>query len=528
MTADSHSHASFLEPPLVDPSQEESSLNLPKPSSLKGVPFGRYLLFNRLNVGGMAEVFLAKAFATQGLERIVAIKRILPHTADDPEFIRMFIDEAKLSVLLNHPNIAQTLELGRIGSTFFISMEYVSGIDLRYVWEFCRDKNELPLESLIYIMLNICHGLDYAHRKKDANQRPLGIVHRDISPQNIMIGFDGHVKIIDFGIAKAQVRASNTKNGILKGKFAYMSPEQVAGLEIDSRSDIFSLGTLFYELITHTRLFKAESDYATLERVRHAELFPPRLVCPHIPLGIERIVLKALQKNRDKRYQSAAEMADDLTQYLIQSNIHFTASHLAQILAQQFHNKLRKEKHILQTIAQICTPQMLFQPLAPQEAENDPKSSIKNEETYAKHPTEAQEEKAHEKQSETQTIHPLESVSQKKVRPFAEPTLSIVSDANLLASNFAELKQLLPDLKLEETKIIEDKAEATFILNEERSPIHPLITQDLPYSKINTQDNQTFEHEPKKNHLKKQLHSYALWLSLLLLVLLIITILLLW
>ena len=223
----------------------------------------------------MAEVFKAKSFGVEGFERIVAVKRILPSIAEDQEFITMFIDEAKMAVQLTHANIAQIFDLGKVGDRYFIAMEYVHGRDLRAIFDRAR-KNEqpIPIPMACYVTMKVCEGLDYAHNKKDAAGRDLNLVHRDVSPQNILISYDGEVKVIDFGIAKAAGRSAKTQAGILKGKFGYMSPEQVRGLPLDRRSDIFSVGIVLYELLTLERLFRGESDFSTLEKVRNVEIMP--------------------------------------------------------------------------------------------------------------------------------------------------------------------------------------------------------------------------------------------------------------
>ncbi|MGB9599635.1 MAG: serine/threonine protein kinase, partial [Myxococcota bacterium] len=232
----------------------------------------------------MAEVFKAKAYGVEGFEKLVAIKRILPNIAEDEEFITMFIDEAKIAVQLNHANIAQIFDLGKIEDTYFIALEYVYGKDLRAIFERLRKRGEImPIPVACYIITQVCEGLDYAHRKKDSMGRDLNIVHRDVSPQNILVAYEGDVKVIDFGIAKAANKASKTQAGILKGKFGYMSPEQVRGLPLDRRSDIFSLGIIFYEILTGERLFVGESDFSTLEKVRNVEIMPPTAYNRNIP-----------------------------------------------------------------------------------------------------------------------------------------------------------------------------------------------------------------------------------------------------
>jgi eukaryotic-like serine/threonine-protein kinase len=238
----------------------------------KPTTFGKYLLLERVNVGGMAEVFIAKAFGVEGFERILAIKKILPTMAEDEEFITMFIDEARISVQLNHANVVHIHELGKHDEAFFIAMEYVPGRDLRTMLERYRRRKEImPTAQAVYVGSKICEGLDYAHRKKDARGQELHIIHRDVSPQNILCSYEGEVKIIDFGIAKAANRSQKTQAGILKGKFGYMSPEQVRGLPIDRRSDIFALGVILYEMLTGEKLFVGESDFSTLEKVRNSQ-----------------------------------------------------------------------------------------------------------------------------------------------------------------------------------------------------------------------------------------------------------------
>ncbi|MDB4989689.1 MAG: serine/threonine protein kinase, partial [Myxococcaceae bacterium] len=283
----------------------------------KPIPFGKYYLLDRVNTGGMAEVFRAKAFGVEGFERIVAVKRILPSIAADTDFITMFIDEAKLAVQLNHANIAQIFDLGKVADSYFIALEYVHGKDLRAVFDQARSRaRQVPVDLACYVIMKISEGLDYAHRKRDASGRELQLVHRDVSPQNMLISFDGDVKLIDFGIAKAAGQASRTRAGILKGKFGYLSPEQVEGEQVDQRSDIFGIGIVLYELLTGERLFVGDSDFSTIEKVRTLEIPSPRQLNPQIPKALERVVLKALSRNRDTRYQTALDLHDALQSVL--------------------------------------------------------------------------------------------------------------------------------------------------------------------------------------------------------------------
>ena len=310
----------------------------------KPIPFGKYVLLDRINVGGMAEVFKAKAFGVEGFERLVAVKRILPSIAEDQEFITMFIDEAKISVQLTHANVAQTFDLGKVTDAYFIAMEYVHGKDLRAVFERARKRGEtVPVPMACYLAMKMCEGLDYAHNKKDAAGRELHLVHRDVSPQNVLLSYDGETKIIDFGIAKAAGKASKTQAGILKGKFGYMSPEQVRGLPLDRRSDVFAVGIVLYELLTGERLFSGESDFSTLEKVRNVEIMPPSTYNRRIPDELEQLVLKALAKDVEDRYQSAMDLHDDLQSFMYTSGNFFSRKDLSAYMRKAFADEIAKE-----------------------------------------------------------------------------------------------------------------------------------------------------------------------------------------
>jgi serine/threonine protein kinase len=330
------------------------------------IPFGKYFLLDRINIGGMAEVYKAKTLGVEGFEKVVAIKRILPNIAEDAEFITMFIDEAKISVQLTHANIAQIYDLGKINDSYFIAMEYVSGKDLRSIFDRARRKGEpVPIPMACFIISKLCEGLDFAHRKKDAAGRDLGIVHRDISPQNCLISFEGEVKLIDFGIAKAANKASKTQAGILKGKFGYMSPEQVRGLPLDRRSDVFAVGVCLYELLTGERLFVGESDFSTLEKVRNVDILPPTTYNRRIPEPLEKIVLKALAKDVEDRYQWANELQDDLQKFLIVSDSIFSRKDLSAYMKATFAEDLEREKMKLKEAAEFKLPAAAASPPKP-------------------------------------------------------------------------------------------------------------------------------------------------------------------
>jgi serine/threonine protein kinase len=323
----------------------------------KPTPFGKYYLLERINVGGMAEVFRAKAFGVEGFERLVAVKRILPNIAEDKEFIRMFIDEAKLSVQLNHANIAQIFDLGNHEGAYFIALEHVHGRDLRSVFDRCRQLGEsMPVAQACFVVMKVCEGLDYAHNKRDQAGRDLHLVHRDVSPQNVLVSFEGEVKLIDFGIAKAAGKGSKTQAGILKGKFGYMSPEQVRGIPIDRRSDVFSCGIVLYELLTGERLFVGESDFSTLEKVRNVEILPPSTYNRKIPDELERIVLKALAKDTDDRYANAIDLHDELQAFVYTAGEFYSRKDLAGWMKKQFGKEIEEETAKLETYRQLKAP----------------------------------------------------------------------------------------------------------------------------------------------------------------------------
>jgi serine/threonine protein kinase len=329
----------------------------------KPIQFGKYFLLDRINVGGMAEVWRAKAFGVEGFERLLAVKRILPNIAEDEEFITMFIDEAKIAVQLGHANICQIFDLGKVDDSYFIALEFVHGKDVRAIFDRCKAKpvdgsTAMPLAQACFIIMKACEGLDYAHNKRDAQGHDLNLVHRDVSPQNVLISYEGEVKLIDFGIAKAAGKASKTQQGILKGKFGYMSPEQVRGLPLDRRSDIFSLGIVLYELLTGERLFVGESDFSTLEKVRNVEILPPSTYNRRISDELERIVMKALSKDVDDRYQNAIDLHDDLQAFMYTAGEFYSRKDLASWMKKVFASEIEQESAKLEQYRQMPVPQV--------------------------------------------------------------------------------------------------------------------------------------------------------------------------
>ncbi|WP_224245151.1 protein kinase domain-containing protein [Hyalangium gracile] len=306
--------------------------------------YGKYQLLKRLAMGGMAQIYLARRKAPEASDELVVIKRILPHLAENVEFIRMFLDEAKIAARLAHPNIVAIHDLGAQDDSFFLAMEYIHGEDVRRMWKRAASQGlEVPVPLAVRIIIEACAGLDYAHKKTDPSGKPLGIVHRDVSPQNILVSFEGVVKVVDFGIAKAADQATVTRSGVLKGKYSYMSPEQAAGKRVDCRSDVFALGVVLYELVTNTRLFKRSSDMQTLSAVAECHVIPPSQANPRVPADLDPIILKALAREPDARYSEALQLQLALEQWLIAHQFSASPAELSTFLSQVYADRLARE-----------------------------------------------------------------------------------------------------------------------------------------------------------------------------------------
>jgi len=285
--------------------------------------------------GGMAELFLADYVREDGFRRKVAIKRIRPHLAENPDFIKMFTREARLAALLQHPNIVQIFDYGNIESAYFIAMEYIDGKNLGEI--LATFEQGLPVDHGVFIISEICKGLDYSHTKRDDNTgEPLDIVHRDISPQNMLISYQGEVKISDFGISKARSEPSLTQAGVIKGKMAYLSPEQALGGPVDHRTDIYALGLVFYETLTGKRVYRFSSDIEAIRAIPKMEIDPLNHAMPQIPIELNRIVMKCLEKEQDLRYQNASALYADLGAMRRELKITFDASDLGEFMNKNF------------------------------------------------------------------------------------------------------------------------------------------------------------------------------------------------
>ncbi|MDB4966780.1 MAG: hypothetical protein JWN44_2469 [Myxococcales bacterium] len=305
-----------------------------------GIPFGKFHLLDRLGRGGMAEVWKAKALGPMGYARKLVVKRVLPELLADDEFVRMFVEEARLSASLNHRNIVQVYEFGEVGGEYYLAMEWVHGRDLNTLLRTLRDKSEEPSVGLAaYVGREVCRALGYAHALTDEEGTPLRLIHRDVSPSNVMLGFDGSVKLLDFGIAKAMAVASEnrTQAGVLKGKFGYMSPEQVeAECEIDHRADLFVAGIVLWEMLTLKRLFKGQTEVQTISMVRSPKVVPPSMLNPAVPPELDVICMRALAASRDDRFADCGEMAAALDEVV--HTLKFGSEHTARLVRRLFPN----------------------------------------------------------------------------------------------------------------------------------------------------------------------------------------------
>jgi serine/threonine protein kinase len=305
---------------------------------------GRYHLLDRIAFGGMAEIFRAKTFDDKGHAHLVAIKRILPHLAEDEDFLQMIVDEAKIASLLHHPNIARVYEFSRAHGEYFLAMEYVDGKDVRTLLERCRQTTHaVPAQHAAFIAAETATALHTAFSATDRDGRAVKVVHRDVSPSNIICSYAGEVKLCDFGIAKGTMSQVQTKTGIIKGKVKYMSPEQALGKKVDHRSDIFSLGSVLYEMLTKVPPFSAQNEMDLLVKVRDARYTPVRDISPDVPRALEAIVDRALLRQRDARFPTGAEMAAALRSFLREYMAPYSRSYLGRYLRKLFEQEIERE-----------------------------------------------------------------------------------------------------------------------------------------------------------------------------------------
>lgn len=345
--------------PPFDSSKVDAILTgMPSPSTLNTTEtFGNYLLLKKIGAGGMAELYLARQNGVMGFERVLAIKRILPHLTEDADFIDMFINEAKLAAQITHPHVAQVYDFGAVEGIYYMAMEYVMGKSLSYVLAAGKKRQfPIPFRHALYITAKIAAGLDHAYRGKTVGGEPLGIIHRDISPQNILIAYNGDVKLVDFGIAKAASSSTHTQTGIIKGKLSYLSPEQAWGKRVDHRSDLFSLGIVAHEMLTGDRLFKGENEFVTLERVRAAEVPPPSSIKTDLPKEIDPVILKALAKNPDDRYPTGHAFQEALEAVFQQLDPRPTSKDLSDYLHRLFEKEIGQDVSEFKQVTALTKP----------------------------------------------------------------------------------------------------------------------------------------------------------------------------
>ncbi|MCA9543824.1 MAG: protein kinase [Myxococcales bacterium] len=314
----------------------------------------RYSIIEKLDAGGMAEVFKGKAISMRGFEKLVAIKRVLPSLSKNEKFLGMFLDEARLSLHLNHANIVQTFDIGRSKQTFFIVMEWVDGVNLKGVMSAATQRGfRLPVEQAIYIAIEVCKGLSHAHNRRDAEDRPLNIVHRDISPPNVLMSREGEVKLVDFGLAKAANQVSVTDPGVVKGKFSYLSPEAAYGKPVDGRADIFATGIVLWEMLAGRPLFDGETDLKTVELVRAAKVPPLNQFNGDVTPELEQIVQKALARDPRERFQNAEALGHELSRHLFENRLMVTSFDIAMLVKRVLSLKETRHEPVTSGVARL-------------------------------------------------------------------------------------------------------------------------------------------------------------------------------
>ena len=311
----------------------------------RGDTLGRYEIIERVAVGGMAEIYLGRVRGTNGFDKLVAVKRVLPHIAMDQSFLEMFIAEARLAATLRHSNIADVFDVGEANGSYFFAMEFIHGQDVRSIrYEASERKQKVPIEVSLAITSGIASALAYTHSRVGPNGAPLKLVHRDVSPSNILVSYDGAVKLVDFGIARAETNtaATRTRTGQLRGKIPYMSPEQCRAKQLDGRTDLFSLGTVLYELTTGERPFDGKGEFDTLERIVHGTMRPPSEIDPMYPKALEAIVMKMLANKRSDRYQTAEQLLADLEHVQTENSWFASALHVGKYMRELFPEEMQR------------------------------------------------------------------------------------------------------------------------------------------------------------------------------------------
>lgn len=305
----------------------------------------KYSIVHKLDAGGMAEVWKGKATSMRGFEKLVAIKRVLPELAKKGNFIEMFLDEARLSLHLNHANVVQTFDIGTSDGAYFIVMEWVDGINLKGILDSIKlSGDRIPVEQALFIAQELCKGLHHAHRRKTPDGQDLNIVHRDISPPNLLISREGEVKVVDFGLAKAATQALTTDQGMVKGKFSYLSPEAAWGQEVDERADIFAVGALIWEMLAGRRLFEGQSNKETVLMVREAVVPSLEEINPYVDSELMNMIYRSLAREPNQRYSTAKQLGQDLSAYLFKHKLYVTSYEIADLVERTLSEKEKDRK----------------------------------------------------------------------------------------------------------------------------------------------------------------------------------------
>jgi eukaryotic-like serine/threonine-protein kinase len=325
--------------------------------------FGSYHLLEKIATGGMAEVYRARAYGMAGFEKILVIKKVLPELATDPEFVKLFIDEARIAVHLLHVNIVQVFDLGEVDSQYYMAMEYVHGLDLSRLLIRAKSLGPFPIALALFVTAEVLKALQFAHERADERGVHLHIVHCDISPQNILVSYAGEVKITDFGISRAAFQAG-TQHKVVRGKYAYMSPEQVEGRPMDGRTDLFSLAIVLYEAVTGRRLFKGRTRDETLDRVRRAEVPSPRSFRPEVSEDLEGFLLRALARRPEERFMDAADMLESLSQLMVREGHRATNNDVASYLREVIDSGAAAARGEPSSVARSSRPARALPPSA--------------------------------------------------------------------------------------------------------------------------------------------------------------------
>jgi eukaryotic-like serine/threonine-protein kinase len=310
--------------------------------------FGKYDLLVQLATGGMAEIWLARVSGAAGFEKLVVVKRLLSQLSINPDYVEMFLDEARINARLSHGNVVQVLELGQVEGRYFMSMEYVAGMTVAQMGKRATQRlGQVPQDVACGVVAQACAGLHHAHERTQSDGTPLNIIHRDVSPQNLIISFEGQVKVVDFGIAKAEGRIAQTRAGLVKGKSAYMSPEQCLGLPLDRRSDVFALGIVLWELCTSRRLFKRPQPYQTFDAITREDVPPPRALNRAVATQVEAVIMRALARKVEQRYASAGEMQEALEHAMTQAELRARASDLSHFVDKEFPEFAQEQQRLI-------------------------------------------------------------------------------------------------------------------------------------------------------------------------------------